>query len=136
MGMATGAETMEAFEKAVSLDPTFLPYQVHRIEVAILTGDTAKAEEALAEYERLAPEDTRPYLRLMLDLFLNDPVDRENHLAALDNVDREEVRLTGQWGKDLLPDQAWVEQVSQEGGTADHQLLVGQHLHGNLPGQG
>ena len=114
MGMATTAETRDAFERAYSLDPTFLPYQVHRIEGAILTGDTAKALEALAEYDRLAPGEMRPYLRLMFDLFLSDPIKREETLASLDTVDREVVRLAGQWGKDLLPDQAWVEKVTRK----------------------
>jgi len=114
MGMATTGETKDAFERAYTLDPTFLPYQVHRIETAILTGDTAMAQEALAEYDRLAPGEMRPYLRLMHDLFLTDPVRREEVLASLDTVDQEVVRLTGQWGKDLLPDQAWVEEVARE----------------------
>ena len=77
-----------------------------------LTGiepDPAKAREALAEYDRLAPTRMQPYLRLMFDLFLSDPIEREEVLANLDTVDHEVIRLTGQWGKALLPDQAWVE---------------------------
>jgi tetratricopeptide (TPR) repeat protein len=114
MGMATREETKDAFERAYSLDPTFLPYQVHRIETAILTGDTARAREALGEYDRLAPGEMRPYLGLMFDLYLTDPTRREAVFAGLDTMDLETVRLAGQWGKDLLPDQAWVEEVSRK----------------------
>ncbi len=115
MGMATTGETMDAFERAYTLDPTFLPYQVHRIETAILTGDTAKALEALEDYRRQAPDVMRPYLQLMFDLYLRDETEREEVLAGLDTVDVRVIQDAGQWGKDLLPDQAWVERVARKG---------------------
>ncbi len=44
-GVATLPQAMEAFERAVELDPGFGPYQVHPLEFTIAGGDRAAAEE-------------------------------------------------------------------------------------------
>jgi tetratricopeptide (TPR) repeat protein len=50
-GVASLPQAIEAFTKAVELDPGFGPYQVHLLELTIADGDRAAAEAGLARYE-------------------------------------------------------------------------------------
>ena len=45
--VATDAEALEAFEKAVDLDPTFAPFYIHYIESLLGAGRAAEAAAAL-----------------------------------------------------------------------------------------
>ncbi|CAN5880085.1 hypothetical protein BH23GEM9_BH23GEM9_08930 [soil metagenome] len=49
----TDAELWEALQRATSLDPNFAPYLIHVADYAVLRGDRAAAEAALARYEML-----------------------------------------------------------------------------------
>ena len=49
---------MEAFNRAVELDPGFGPYQVHPLELTIAAGDRAAADSAFERY-RTSTEDVR-----------------------------------------------------------------------------
>jgi tetratricopeptide (TPR) repeat protein len=49
----------EAFEKALELDPGFVPYFYHAAEYALGAGDVERAEELIAAIEEAAPEDPR-----------------------------------------------------------------------------
>jgi tetratricopeptide (TPR) repeat protein len=115
-GMADHQDILEAFERAVSLDPEFTPYHIHLIELYITHADTAKALEAMEKYERLSPGDlqARPYLRLAHDLFLSTAEERDAVLASLDEKSENTIADVGimmQWGP--YPDKDWVVTVAR-----------------------
>lgn len=58
IGVASLEQAMEAFDRAIELDPGFGPYQVHPLELAIADGDLAEAEARLERY-RSSTEDVR-----------------------------------------------------------------------------
>ena len=114
VGLATWADVSEAFGRAVALDPSFSPYQVHWVESAVIAGDTAKAAEALTSFHASSLDVQRTrHLQLTFDLFLTGVERREEVLATLDTVDAQVLWAVGQWGKEALPDQAWVERVAR-----------------------
>jgi len=57
-GVASVDQAMEAFTRAVELDPGFGPYQVHPLELTIAAGDRAAAEEMFQRY-RTSTDDIR-----------------------------------------------------------------------------
>ena len=54
VGLGVGAgsldQALQAFDKAVELDPGFGPFRVHSLALTIAGGDRADAERRLAEY--------------------------------------------------------------------------------------
>ena len=89
-------DARRAFDRAIELDPSFAPYYLHAVEMAIIQRDTARVEELL---EALKPLDARrtPALLLSRDLILGDSVAQARATAALDTVDDAVLR-------DLYPD--------------------------------
>jgi tetratricopeptide (TPR) repeat protein len=113
-GRGTWEDINEAFSRAVALDPSFTPYQVHWIEGAIIAGDTATAAQAIEAYRNASEDESRVVeFQLLFDLFLSEPGGREAVLAGVDTLDPETIHDVAQWGKAGLPDQAWVEQVAR-----------------------
>jgi len=80
------SDGVAALQRAVDLDPSFAPFQVHLIEYAIAQNDTASGFARLEEYERLAGAGALPYLRLGTELYLGDAEQRAGALAAVDTV--------------------------------------------------
>ena len=77
VGLGVGAgsldQALQAFDKAVELDPGFGPFRVHSLALTIAGGDRADAERRLAEY-RDATEDARMVTEaeLAIPLLLGD----------------------------------------------------------------
>ena len=82
-------EGVEAIDKAIALDPTFTPYYIHRIELAIARDDTAGAYDLLERYVQLAGPRARDYLAIAVPLFLGDSAQRAAALAVADTIDPE-----------------------------------------------
>lgn len=84
------------FDRAIELDPSFAPYYLHAVEMAIIQKDTARVEELL---EALLPLQARrtPALLLSRDLILGDSAAQAAAAAALDTVDDATLR-------DIYPD--------------------------------
>ena len=81
-GVASLPQAVEAFERAVELDPDFGPYQVHPLELAIASGERELAEAKLERY-RAATVDERNIreFELAIPLLLGD---EEEAVRALD----------------------------------------------------
>lgn len=94
-GVATDAEALEAFGKAVSLDPTFAPFYIHYIESLLGAGRAAEAAEALNTYRAMAGPDAQPHLTLAVALFGEDEALRQETLATLDTVPEQVVNRMG-----------------------------------------
>jgi tetratricopeptide (TPR) repeat protein len=89
-------DARRAFDRAIELDPSFAPYYLHAVEMAIIERDTARVEELLEALEPLQARRT-PALLLSRDLILGDSVAQAGATAALDTVDDAVLR-------DLYPD--------------------------------
>ena len=79
-------DARRAFDRAIELDPSFAPYYLHAVEMAIIQRDTARVEELLQALEPLEARRT-PALLLSRDLILGDSVAQARATAALDTVD-------------------------------------------------
>lgn len=82
-GVATLPQAMEAFNRAVELDPGFGPYQVHPLELTIAAGDRAAADSAFERY-RTSTEDVRNVTEfsLAIPLLLGDEEEMGEALQA------------------------------------------------------
>ncbi len=89
-------DARRAFDRAIELDPSFAPYYLHAVEMAIIQRDTTRVEELLAALEPLEARRT-PALLLSRDLILGDSLAQARATAALDTVDDAVLR-------DLYPD--------------------------------
>jgi tetratricopeptide (TPR) repeat protein len=58
LGIASLDQGIQAFDRAIELDPGFGPYRVHPLELSVATGDRAAADARLAAY-REATQDVR-----------------------------------------------------------------------------
>lgn len=87
-GVATLPQAMEAFNRAVALDPGFGPYQVHPLELTIASGDRAAADSAFERY-RTSTEDLRNVTEfsLAIPLLLGTEEEVEEALEASLDVD-------------------------------------------------
>jgi tetratricopeptide (TPR) repeat protein len=66
-------EAREAFDRALELSPSFVPYYTHAIELAVSMGDFTRMEELFVRVEELAPGDPRfEQLVLARDLLYGD----------------------------------------------------------------
>lgn len=91
----TRDELWEALTKAVELDPNFAPYQVHRAEWAVLRGDRAVAEEAVATYERLSggSRTGMEAVELAIPLLLGDSVEAAQALVRAADANERTISL-------------------------------------------
>lgn len=91
----TEDELWEALTKAVELDPNFAPYQVHRAEWAVLRGDRAVAEEAVATYERLSGGSRAGMeaVELAIPLLLGDSAEAAQALARAADANERTISL-------------------------------------------
>ncbi|MEJ2546946.1 MAG: hypothetical protein P8125_03920 [Gemmatimonadota bacterium] len=86
------AETWEradpAFERAIALQPRFVPYHIHAIDLAFqLHADSTVARERVERLERVAPESPQARLgRVAYDLSYGSPQEREGAAAKLDGL--------------------------------------------------
>lgn len=94
-GVATDADALEVFGKAVSLDPSFAPYYIHYIESLLGAGKQAEARSALEAYRSLAGPDAQPHLTLAVALFGGDEALRRTTLSGLDTVSDEGINRMG-----------------------------------------
>jgi len=72
-------ETLDAWERALELDPGFAPTYIHLIQCYIAAGDSARAREYLDVYRELAPEDSHQAVAISLayDLVFGGPTEKE-----------------------------------------------------------
>ena len=105
LGLASWAQAMEAFEKAVELDPDFGPYQVHPLELTIAEGDRADAEARLARY-REATEDERNITEfsLAIPILLGDSAELRQALETGREMVQPKGRVIGVFGSAGLRD--------------------------------
>ncbi|MEX2610797.1 MAG: hypothetical protein WEA24_12685 [Gemmatimonadota bacterium] len=76
----------EALDHATGLDPSFAPYLVHVAENAVIRGDRAAAEAALARYERLAGNrDALGHIEFAIPLLLGSQEEVDAALASAPN---------------------------------------------------
>jgi tetratricopeptide (TPR) repeat protein len=89
-------DARRAFDRAIELDPSFAPYYLHAVEMAIIERDTVRVEQLL---EALVPLQARrtPALLISRDLILGDSIAQARATAALDTVDDAVLR-------DIYPD--------------------------------
>jgi tetratricopeptide (TPR) repeat protein len=89
-------DARRAFDRAIELDPSFAPYYLHAVEMAIIERDTVRVEQLLEALEPLQARRT-PALLLSRDLILGDSIAQARATAALDTVDDAVLR-------DIYPD--------------------------------
>lgn len=93
--LAAGLEDAQhAFERAVALDPAFLPYRIHLHELAFVTPpDSTRAADLLAEFRRLSPSSEHGIAGMLaLALAFGDSATRARTIAAFDTLPTETVR--------------------------------------------
>jgi tetratricopeptide (TPR) repeat protein len=75
------------FQHAVALDPSFAPYRLHLVDVALASGDSARAARTVAAYDSVAAGtlEARSY-HLALRLAYGDSASRTAARAALDTA--------------------------------------------------
>lgn len=78
----------EWLERAVELDPGFAPYQIHVVELALASGDSAEAARRLATERALAGDNpqVRAHQR-QYDYLYGSEADRERVLAELEGME-------------------------------------------------
>jgi tetratricopeptide (TPR) repeat protein len=134
-GVATDADALEVFAKAVSLDPTFAPYYIHYIESLLGAGRAADAAAALETYRGLAGPDAQPHLSLAVALLGEDEALRQRTLAGLDTVPDEVVQRMGSelpWTDGLDPGMVLTTLKAAYAATGDGRFLwwsSGLQLH-------
>ncbi|MFQ5536519.1 MAG: hypothetical protein ACE5GJ_03620 [Gemmatimonadota bacterium] len=100
LGEATGGtveDARDALARATELDPGFAPYYQHVADAAIVLRDRAAAQEAMATYERLAPEsELRPYMPLGLDIFTGSAEERTAAIEEMNSLSAREMSYF--WG--------------------------------------
>ncbi len=87
-------DAQRAFERAVALDPAFLPYRIHLHELAFVTPpDSTRAADLLAEFRRLSPSSEHGIAGMLaLALAFGDSATRAQTIAAFDTLPTETVR--------------------------------------------
>lgn len=126
-GVATLPQALEAFERAVELDPGFGPYQVHPLELTIASGDRAGAEERLERY-RTSTQDVRNVREfdVAIPLLLGDEAEATETLEASRDVGMgslARVRIAFANRMDRYDRLRRLEWVNRDRAGADHQWL-------------
>jgi tetratricopeptide (TPR) repeat protein len=113
-------ELDRVFSRAVELDPTFVPYYLHLIEVAIAQKDQERTDRLLQRYrEMVGDTDERVYLTMGRDLAFGDSATVAMVHAALDTTQA----LGPLWG-----------QISVWGMGTQHAARVAQAMATQRPG--
>lgn len=126
-GLATQPQALEAFERAVELDPSFGPYRVHLLELTIAGGNRAAAEAGLEQY-RTMTEDVRNVTEfaLAIPLLLGDEEEAAQTVEAsravdIGVIDRIRVAYTNRQDRyDRLRELLW---ANRGRAGADHQWI-------------
>ena len=94
-GSPTWEQTDEAFSRAAELDPSFAPYRIHLVDLAFAVYDSALAADRLADFEAMAPGNTRQIARARIGLALahGDSASRAWARIVLDTIDAQELRV-------------------------------------------
>ena len=126
-GVATLPQALEAFERAVELDPGFGPYQVHPLELTIVAGERAEAEEKLGRY-RETTDDVRRVMEfeLAIPLLLGDEREAADALERSLSVDMgtlARLRTAFANRQDRYDRVRLLEWVNRNRAGADHQWL-------------
>ena len=80
-------EALDHFRRAVALDPSFAPYYIHLLDVAVMQVDTPRAQELLATYGGLAPHsEFFQANRIAADLLFGDAAAQARAATTLDTV--------------------------------------------------
>lgn len=85
----TPSDAQRALERAVELDPDFVPYHIHLVDLALIEGDSAKAAERLETERRLAGKETLQLRahQLQFDYLYGSEDDRVRVVEALEDAD-------------------------------------------------
>ncbi|MFQ5536518.1 MAG: tetratricopeptide repeat protein [Gemmatimonadota bacterium] len=137
VGVASLDQAIEAFDRAIELDPGFGPYRAHPLELTIARGDRADAEARLAEY-REHTRDQRNVLEaeLAIPVLLGDEAEFQQALEDSRTMDVGIVgRVRGAFTNrsdryDRLWELLW---VNRDRAGSDHQwILYGLGAQGAL----
>ena len=92
-------EAGELLERAVALDPGFAPYQIHLVELAMASGDSAKAARLLDRERAIAGGIPQVEAhQLQFDFLYGSEADRERALQELQELDaRQLLRVSTVW---------------------------------------
>lgn len=87
-------DAQHAFERAVALDPAFLPYRIHLNELAFMNPpDSVRAATLLAEFREISPSSEHGRAgQVALSLAFGDSTTRAKAIAAFDTLDTETLR--------------------------------------------
>lgn len=126
-GVASLPQALEAFDRAVELDPGFGPYQVHPLELTIAAGNRDEAEARLERY-RSSTEDVRNVteFELAIPLLLGSDEEAETALATSRTLDmgtlgRVRVAFVNRQDRyDRLREMFW---TNRDRAGADHQWI-------------
>ncbi len=95
--LATAEEMEQAFERAVELDPQNAEYRYHYVQFAWWLPDSARAEQRLAMFERLAPDNVLARVgRLALDLAFGDSTAQKEAMPRLQTMDLKAIQLVSE----------------------------------------
>jgi tetratricopeptide (TPR) repeat protein len=124
-GQARLPQAVEAFERAVELDPRFGPYQVHLLELTIASGDYEGAEARFEQYRESTNEQfSFERFEIALPLLLGDAAAADRAIGASLDVDMGELvqlRLAFQNRTDRYDRLGDLEWANRHRAGADHQ---------------
>jgi class 3 adenylate cyclase/tetratricopeptide (TPR) repeat protein len=92
--LASVDDAQQAFERAVALDPAFLPYRIHLHALAFSNPpDSARAANLIAEFREISPSSEHGQAgELALAIAFGDSTTRTQTIAALDTLGTETLR--------------------------------------------
>ncbi|MCK5438995.1 MAG: tetratricopeptide repeat protein, partial [Gemmatimonadetes bacterium] len=92
--LASLDDAQQAFDRAVALDPSFLPYRIHLNELAFANPpDSVRAADLIAQFREISPAAERARAgQLALSLAFGDSTARAQTIAAFDTLDTSTLR--------------------------------------------
>ncbi len=87
-------DAQQVFERAIALDPAFLPYRIHLDEMAFFNPpDSARAANLVAEFREISPSSEHGQAgQLALAIAFGDSTARAQTIAAFDTLATEQLR--------------------------------------------